>query len=63
MKESQCDFCSKVVVTWIDGKTVHGPWANMCLQCYKVYGIGLGIGRGQMYDKGVQVAGGSRTGK
>lgn len=30
-----------------DGKTVMGPWANMCEECFQQYGSGLGTGRGQ----------------
>lgn len=31
----------------VDGKTVLGPWANMCTECHERYGVGLGTGRGQ----------------
>lgn len=30
-----------------DGKTAHGPWANMCEECFNQYGTGLGTGKGQ----------------
>lgn len=30
-----------------DGKTVQGPWANMCEPCFASHGVGLGTGRGQ----------------
>lgn len=30
-----------------DGKTVQGPWANMCEECFGTHGVGLGTGRGQ----------------
>lgn len=30
-----------------DAKTIWGPWAAMCEQCYLDYGIGLGLGLGQ----------------
>lgn len=47
--DATCDFCDedhrrKAVV---DGKTIFGPWANMCLVHFSLYGIGLGTGRGQ----------------
>ena len=32
-----------------DGKTVYGPWANMCESCLDSYGIGLGEGKGQRF--------------
>ena len=35
---------------FVDGKTIVGPWALMCPQCFLNLGIGLGTGRGQMYD-------------
>ena len=38
----------------VDGKTVHGPWANMCWSCWKRHGItrdnSLGQGIGQRYE-------------
>lgn len=36
---------------FVDGRTVMGSWANMCLRCYKLYGVGFGTGRGQHYKK------------
>lgn len=45
-----CDFCQredKEVKADCDGKTVFGPWANMCSEHYEAYGVGLGLGRGQ----------------
>jgi len=30
----------------VDGKTRMGPWADMCAACHKIYGVGLGAGRG-----------------
>jgi hypothetical protein len=36
--------------TFIDGKTVHGPWAIMCQNCYWGHGAGIGVGRGQQYE-------------
>jgi len=34
---------------FIDGATRNGQWAYMCLECHKIHGVGLGIGRGQKY--------------
>lgn len=45
-----CDFCKEQGVTskaHYDGKTVFGPWANMCNEHYVTYGLGLGTGIGQ----------------
>lgn len=47
-----CDFC-KVEPARYDFKTVHGPWANGCLECYVVnrkYDE-LGTGKGQLLVK------------
>ncbi len=41
----QCDFCSNPAV--FDGKTIHGPWVNMCGSHHSAYGVGLGAGKGQ----------------
>lgn len=48
----KCDLCSTpITTTFVDGKTIHGPWANMCQACYIRYGVGLGLGLGQVYEK------------
>ena len=41
-----CDFHPHVVAR-VDGKTIFGPWANMCDDCFEHVGVGLGLGRGQ----------------
>lgn len=49
-----CDFCNdqgKKVEANYDGKTILGPWANMCEEHFKSYGVGLGLGRGQRLVK------------
>jgi len=45
-KRPLCDMCRKAEAQF-DGKTQGGPWAYMCLACYRKHGIGLGTGRGQ----------------
>jgi hypothetical protein len=46
------DFGVKYDVTMIDGKTIHGPWANMTLKSWRIHGVGkLGTGFGQKYVK------------
>ena len=48
----ECDIChTPIVDTFVDGKTVYGPWANMCIPCHIDVGCGLGTGRGQRYVK------------
>lgn len=51
-KLPNCDIHAYVhhklgVLAAYDGKTKDGPWANMCEQCFKTHGIGLGLGKGQ----------------
>ena len=47
-----CDICKNSCKNiYFDGATKMGPWANMCSNCFKQYGIGLGTGRGQEYHK------------
>lgn len=62
-REKICDFCTMRgqvgVVATVDGKTIHGPWANMCESDFEEFGVGLGLGRGQRlivqeYDPGEQ---------
>ena len=46
-----CQICGmEVGDTFVDGRTVHGPWAIMCEVCHKTHGVGLGTGKGQKYD-------------
>ncbi len=43
-----CDLCADgTTVAVVDGKTVFGPWANMCQMHFDTCGFGLGVGRGQ----------------
>lgn len=44
----KCDFCEKQAE--YDGRTVMGPWANMCIKHFGQYGTGLGTGRGQQLE-------------
>ena len=32
----KCDFCSKEAK--YDGRTIFGYWANMCPDCFRLYG-------------------------
>lgn len=45
----KCDFCGKEA--YFDAKTQLGPWAFMCEEHFKQYGIRLGTGYGQMLVK------------
>lgn len=49
---TECDICGKPITDqFVDGATVKGPWACMDLECHSIYGVGLGLGRGQFYEK------------
>lgn len=42
-----CQICYKKVAR-IDGRTKVGPWAYMCKSCHAIFGVGFGIGKGQI---------------
>jgi hypothetical protein len=41
----KCYFCSDDAK--YDAKTKMGPWAYMCPLHYSLFGVGLGLGKGQ----------------
>ena len=46
-----CIICSKPLKgAFVDGRTVYGSWAIMCTVCHIVFGVGLGTGKGQLYN-------------
>jgi hypothetical protein len=45
------DFDQAITDTFIDGATIYGPWAMMTPASHRLYGQGLGTGRGQKYEK------------
>jgi len=46
-----CDICeSPITQEFVDGATCRGPWAIMCLGCFRMEGRGLGLGKGQYYE-------------
>ncbi len=47
-----CDICGiGIAAVFIDGATIMGPWACMCVPCHSTKGRGFGIGQGQKYHK------------
>ncbi len=49
---SNCDICgAEITDIFIDGATRMGPWGCLCEECHKSHGKGLGIGRGQKFQK------------
>lgn len=48
----QCDGCGATIQrTFVDGRTPSGQWGIFCPACRISYGIQLGTGRGQKYEK------------
>jgi hypothetical protein len=46
-----CDMCSRELTTvFYDAKTIQGPWGKLDERCFRIYGVGLGTGRGQKYE-------------
>ena len=47
----KCQMRGEAILTkFVDGSTGSGgPWAIMCDECHKTFGVGLGIGRGQRF--------------
>ena len=46
-----CEICRKKLgKEFVDGRTFVGYWAIMCGNCFKKYGVGLGLGKGQKYS-------------
>jgi len=56
-----CDFCKAdcADTKFVDGGTIHGPWAIMCIPCFRGNGIGVAHGRGQLYLKKICIDGGA----
>ena len=49
---TRCDVCcTQIDDVFIDGRTIYGPWANMCCACHSKIGVGLGTGKGQKYER------------
>lgn len=49
----RCDLCNaEIRGSFVDGQ-VRGrtSWAIMCEECFKVYGVGLGLGQGQEFKQ------------
>lgn len=49
-KPTECQLCGKSLTAFIDGAVRGiGSWALMCTGCFIKRGVGLGMGRGQLY--------------
>ena len=45
------DFGQVIEDVFVDGKTIMGPWATMAPASFAEFGVGLGVGRGQKYER------------
>lgn len=47
-----CEICKEPIDTFfVDGRLKTGSWAHMCLICHTRHGIGLGLGKGQLFER------------
>lgn len=47
-----CDICGlEFTDEFIDGRTIYGAWAFLCLECHQTKGCGFGTGNGQRFKK------------
>lgn len=50
-EDLKCELCSNPFGDkFVDGNTGRG-WACVCMGCFSDYGMALGTGRGQQYEK------------
>ena len=51
-KITDCQVCNGPILNvFYDGKTWHGPWAIMCPECHRKAGVGVGLAKGQRYER------------
>lgn len=51
LKPTHCQLCgTPLKEKFVDGQTLDGRWAILCMWCHLTYGMGLGTGRGQIYN-------------
>ena len=50
---TSCQICEQPITeSFIDGRLRGtGSWAIMCPDCHSDHGIGIGTGRGQLYER------------
>ena len=47
-----CDLCSQPLPdVAYDARTAYGPWGWLCPDCFTRAGVGLGLGKGQRYQR------------
>lgn len=53
-----CDVCDRdlnKLEFFYDARTKQGWWGLLCKDCFKLHGVGLGVGRGQQYNTETRV--------
>lgn len=62
-KDCHCDMCKCSLrgMNRYDAATRIGSWAVMCFDCWFVYGVGLGLGLGQIFDPNGRCIGGNTS--
>jgi hypothetical protein len=53
IKGRECDLCERALdfeKVFFDARTKSGRWGLLCPKCWLNVGVGLGTGKGQMYD-------------
>ena len=45
------DTGKPIINSFIDGRTIMGPWAIMTPETHHAIGVGLGVGKGQLYRR------------
>jgi hypothetical protein len=49
---SACEYCKRPIGnTMVDGRLRTGPWAVLDLRCHREHGVGVGVGKGQVYKR------------
>lgn len=50
---TECQLCNKPITdAVVDGQVKEvSSWAYMCSECHEKHGVGLGMGKGQRYEK------------
>ena len=48
----ECQLCGESITqVFYDARTFVGPWACVCPACFHLSCVGLGLGRGQRYER------------
>ena len=48
-KLPDCDMCKDTQATY-DARISTGGWGFLCYDCFQLYGVGLGLGKGQKLE-------------